>query len=185
MIVKTSDSSFNRVLETHEPEEPTPIEEASKVDKGYNPRVGIPILLLHQLFFCISRTCTKYLYISQPEMSTSQFLFIQASVGFLFNCLMTNTELKRVVWDSVTKENRSNLLLKVLTSKVTTFMIYSAIKYFPLTYLEVNRGVAPFFVLFLSCLCLGEPPNRKQVIVVSLVVAFSMGFVLTGETNSE
>ena len=46
-------------------------------------------------------------------MSVFQFLFIRAGVGFLFNIVMINKDLKKVVWDTVGKEHRFNLSAKV------------------------------------------------------------------------
>ena len=81
---------------------------------GYNPRVGIPHVLIQQLFFTLSRTCAKYISEAHPDMTTYELCFILSASAFTFNVILINRDLKMVMWDSVQKENRFNLFLKVV-----------------------------------------------------------------------
>lgn len=63
------------------------------------------------------------------------------------------------------------------------FFAFSAIKYFPLAVCNASRNVAPFFALVLSAVCLSEPPTWKQTFILTLIVALSFGFILTGEAG--
>ena len=148
--------------------------------KDYNPRLGIPYVLMNQLFFCVSRTCAKYIFERYPDMSPFQFLLIRAMVAFAFNLIMLNVSFKRVVWDSIGKENRSNLVAKVSTGMISVTLSFSAIKYFPLTYCTALRNLSPFFALLFSALCLAEPATCKQAGMLTLVVSLSIAFVFSG-----
>ena len=44
--------------------------------------------------------------------------------------------------------------------------------------------MAPFWALIFSACCLAEPPTSKQVIVLTFIVALAMGFVFSGDQES-
>ena len=88
---------------------------------AYNPAKGIPYTLLNMFFLVLTRTCSKIIFERYPDMSTFQFLFIRGTVGFLVQLVMINRNLKKVVWDTVTKENRFNLTAKVVQGFLGVF----------------------------------------------------------------
>ena len=98
---------------------------------------------------------------------------------------MINKELKQVVWDTIGKEHRFNLSVKVCQAITGVFLQFSSIKYFPLTYVNAVRELAPFWALIFSACCLAEPPTSKQVIVLTFTVALAMGFVFSGDHASK
>ena len=116
-------------------------------------------------------------------MSTFQFLFLRSAIAFIFNLIMINRNLKMVIWDSVGKENRCNLAAKVTQGLILVFFSFSAVKYFPLTYCNLFRGLSPFFALILSAICLSEVASFRQAFVMTLATAFSIGFVVSGQTD--
>lgn len=126
----------------------------TKKDESNNPRLGIPFVLLGTLFFCASRTFAKYIFVSYPLMSTFQFMYLRAGVSLLFNVILINKNLKNVLWDSIGKEQRCGLLARVIMNIISTFVAFTSVKYFPLTYSASVRNISPFFALLLSCLCL-------------------------------
>ena len=109
----------------------------------------------------MSRTCAKFLYEAQPSLTTIQFVYLRACTAFIVNVIMINRRLKYVLWDSIGAGDRGNLIIKVAIGTVSTFLSFSAIKYFALTYVTAVRQISPFFALVLSCLCLSEPPTMK------------------------
>ena len=111
-------------------------------------------------------------------------MFVRGGIGLLVNIIMINRDLKKVVWDTIGREHRFNLWAKVFQNLISVFLQFSAIKYFPLTYVNATRNLAPFFALIFSACCLSEPPTSKQVIVLTFIVALSIGFVFTGDPES-
>jgi len=98
---------------------------------------------------------------------------------------MINTQLKKVLWDSIGKEQVRNLWIRISLGTVTIFVTFSVIKYFPLTYSSAMRNISPLFALVFSCLCLDEPPNLMQVCMLLLVTALVTSFVLTGDDDGQ
>ena len=135
----------------------------SKKDKddGYNPRIGVPILLSHMLFYCTSRSFAKFLMERNPEMTTFQFMYIKALTGLLINVVMINTDLKKVMYDTIDKENKNTLIAKMIVAVVATFLAYTGVYYFPLTYSTALKNVAPFFTILFACLFLTERPTCR------------------------
>ena len=119
-----------------------------------NLRKGIPFVLINLFFFSVSRTCAKFLYEAYPDMTTFQFVYLRACTAFIFNIILINRRLKHVLWDSIGRGERSNLITKVIVGMFSTFLSFSAIKYFPLTYVTAVRQISPFFALVMSCVCL-------------------------------
>ena len=114
-------------------------------------------------------------------MTTFQFLFLRALVSFSFNLILINKDLKMVVWDTIGKENRCNLISKVFQGLISTQLSFSAVKFFPLAYCTAIRSISPLFVLIFSAMCLAEVPTLKQTFVLILVVSFVLGFIFTGK----
>lgn len=94
------------------------------------------------------------------------------------NVLMINVNLKNVLYDSIHKELRLTLLFKTSAGLMSTFLSFSAIKYFPLTYCTAMRNISPFFAMLFSAMCLAEAPSLMQMSMLTVVTALAMATVL-------
>lgn len=73
-------------------------------------------------------------------------------------------------------------MARVIMNIISTFIAFTTIKYFPLTYSASARNISPFFAMLLSCLYLQEAANLKEISVLTLVVVLILGFVFAGDT---
>ena len=76
---------------------------AEKID-GYNPRKGFTALLVSTILISTSRLGCKYLYNEHPHLSSIEFVFYRALLGFAFNILWLNRNLKKEMYTSVKRE---------------------------------------------------------------------------------
>ena len=88
--------------------------EPKKKITDYNPLKGITFVLVNQLAFCLSRSCAKSIFELRPDVTPYQFLELRAAISLLVNIIWINLNLKHVVWDSVTRDNRCKLLYKCI-----------------------------------------------------------------------
>ena len=99
------------------------------------------------------------------------------------NVIMIRSALKHVVIDSVRPEYRCKLASRILLASLAVFLVYSCVKYFPLTYCMAVRNTSPFFTLILSAKTLKEPPTVQQVLILVAVVSLVMAFIFSGPSD--
>ena len=68
---------------------------------------------------------------------------------------------------------------------MSTFLSFSAMKYFPLTYCTAMRNISPFFVMIFSAMCLAEAPTMIQMSMLTVVTALAMATVLPDYSAGE
>ena len=74
-----------------------------KID-GYNPRKGIPAVLLSSACIAFSRLGAKHLYNEYPTLNSMELIFYRAFLGFAFNIIWLNRNLKKEMYTSVQRE---------------------------------------------------------------------------------
>ena len=81
---------------------------------------------------------------------------------------MTNTSVKKVMYDEVDRKDAGLIFSRCVSSLVLKLVQYSAIKYFTLTTIAVVYNIAPFSTLFLAAIFLGEKIERQDIFAVIL-----------------
>ena len=99
--------------------------------------------------------------------------------------MLTNVNLKKVVWDSVGRDNWKTLTAKIIAGMLSNFVGFSAIKYFPLTYCNLMRNVSPFYALIFSALFLAEPASFSRCLLLLATVGLGLGFVLAANIETD
>ena len=127
---------------------------------------------------CIRRTFAKQIYQAYPYLSVIQFLELQAIISLIVNVLTLNVNLKRILYDSVLPELRLGLFFKTVVTLIGMYLNFSAIKYFPLTYLSALKNMSPFVSMIFSAVCLAEAPSMMQMAVLVVVSALVMATIL-------
>ena len=146
--------------------------------EDYNFGVGVSFVLISQLCLCIRRTFAKQIYQAYPYLSVIQFLELQAIISLIVNVLTLNVNLKRILYDSVLPELRLGLFFKTVVTLIGMYLNFSAIKYFPLTYLSALKNMSPFVSMIFSAVCLAEAPSMMQMAVLVVVSALVMATIL-------
>ena len=71
---------------------------------GYNPRKGFAAVIVSTSFISFSRLSAKHLFLEHANLTTIELLFYIAFLGFCFNIVWLNRNLKDEMYDSVTRE---------------------------------------------------------------------------------
>ena len=79
--------------------------------------------------------------------------------------------------------DRCALIAKVIHGYFNTSIGFALVKWFPLTYSSAMRQMTAFFAFPLAICFLGEYPSGRQILVMSLIVSFYMGFVFTADSD--
>ena len=90
--------------------------------------------------------------------------------ALLLNFLYLNVSLKHVMVDSVLKEKRKALALRVFIQMFTISVNYTSLKYFTLTTVALFNNLGPLVTVILGCLFFGESITRGQMLM--MIVAF-------------
>ena len=111
-------------------------------------------------------------------MNVIELLYIRVFMALFFNVIFVNKDFKKALY--VAKGERKLLVTKVVHGCIIVFLSFNAIKYFPLAYCNASINVSPFFALILSGIFLAEPPSIRQLILLTVIVCLSYGFIFCG-----
>ena len=122
------------------------------------------------------------MYEWQPSMTTFQILALRALISSLINLLYVNKDLKRVMWDSIPKENIWSLIIRVSQQNLCLFVTFFSLKQFSLTTVSIVNNLASFMVVCLGYLLLAETVTHTQIL--TLAIAFTGAILIIVDFDS-
>ena len=102
----------------------------------------------------------------------------------IFQLLIVNVNLKKAVWDDLSRDNVQPLLLRVLQGTVGTLINFSAAKYIPMTIISVVNSMSPLITIVLAFLILKDKIKTFEAIMLFLLI-IGIVVVVTGEQPDE
>ena len=109
--------------------------QASKDDRPHNPKKAI--LLIMGSIFCLSLTflTSKFIYQRNSDIQPCQLLFARGVISTLFSIMITNKDLKYVIWDGIPKEQFKNLAVRSFQATCLILIQFTIVKYLSLIYI--------------------------------------------------
>ena len=124
------------------------------------------------------RLGTKHLYKEHENLGSIEFVFYRAFLGFAFNIIWLNRNLKKEMYTSVKRELVPGLIIKCIHGNLMGLLLYSVIMWWPLSTVAAASLATPFMVMILACLFLKEYATFEQIgfLIITLVGATVMVF---------
>ena len=83
--------------------------------------IGIPTILISQLFYSITALCVKIMFVRMPEITTFQLLAYRSIIAFAINVIILNKRLKHEMLDIVLEsdfEAKTALIARVIQNDI-------------------------------------------------------------------
>lgn len=112
----------------------------------------------------------KLLFINHPELTPWHILTYRSIISSCITVLLLNKNLKKSLYDELPTECIPALAARCVQITLSIQVNYSAIYYFPLTYVNMFQNISPMVVVVLCYLIYNETMSNQEII--ALVLAF-------------
>ena len=157
---------------------------AETEEEAKKKRTAVILYILSGICACLNGLFAKLLYQSHPDMSSWHLISYIALVSCVISALMQGRRLKYVMYDSVPRSEIPALAYRTLQISLSVSVNYCAIRYFPLTYVNMFQNFSSIVVVVLSFIFLNESMTRNEVLtLICSFVAVSM--MILGNNKTE
>ena len=121
----------------------------------------------------------KWLYIRNPSMDPTQFLFMRALLATVILLIYVNKNIFYILSEPCRKGQTKKLVLRAV---LQTFLVSSAetiIKYLSLIYIGLTYNVTPLVTVFMSYFMIGEQIKYMDLFLL-LITLIGAGLITIG-----
>ena len=107
-------------------------------------------------------------------------LFARGIISTIFSVIITNKELKKVVWDGVPLEQFKNLAIRSSQATCLILIQFTIVKYLSLVYIGLAQNCTPLVTVIMSYLMTGEEIVCVDILLILItfvgVTLVTIGF---------
>jgi len=149
-----------------------------------NPTLGSIFYVFSILNSTVQLVFGKLLFDNQPKFKPEMALLMRSAWSLVLLILLINFNFKKIMVDSVKKNDYPYLTFRTLSSTLTQVINTFASKYIPLTIIGVTNNLSPLCTVVLAYIFLGERLKMLEIVFLGLLAAGIFTIVLGASKTS-